>query len=274
MRKHKIAKWRIAPALVAAGLLLGGCGEQTAGSAQQAASAPQQVAAQGKKKIVVGVDFNYPPMAFQTASGEKKGFDIDLMREAFKRMGVEFEAQDINWNAFDTLLGTAKTVDMMWSGTTVTEQRKKLYAFTDPYLHSKVVIAVPANSPIASKRDLLGKKVGISTNSTALGKVEEMLGSSGGEAVQYMNTAAAMSAALAGNAQAAVGNDLEIFYYEARNPGKFRILADDFGEMAVAVALRQEDAALLADLNKALDSMRKDGTEKAIRQRWFGEHFQ
>jgi len=38
--------------------------------------------------------------------------------------------------------------------------------------------------------------------------------------------------------------------------------------------LRQEDAALLADLNKALDSMRKDGTEKAIRQRWFGEHFQ
>ena len=85
MRKHKIAKWRIAPALVAAGLLLGGCGEQTAGSAQQAASAPQQVAAQGKKKIVVGVDFNYPPMTFQTASGEKKGFDIDLMREAFKR---------------------------------------------------------------------------------------------------------------------------------------------------------------------------------------------
>ena len=243
--------------------------QQTA--AQQAAST---ATAQPSNRIIIGHEDTFPPMEFRTPLGELVGYDIDLAQEAFKRMGVEFEAQDINWNAFDTLLGTAKTVDMMWSGTTVTEQRKKLYAFTDPYLHSKVVIAVPANSPIASKRDLLGKKVGISTGSTALGKVEEMLGSSGGEAVQYMNTAAAMSAALAGNAQAAVGNDLEIFYYEARNPGKFRILADDFGEMAVAVALRQEDAALLADLNKALDSMRKDGTEKAIRQRWFGEHFQ
>ena len=39
-------------------------------------------------KIVIGLDDNFPPMGFRNESGELVGFDIDLAKEAAKRLGV------------------------------------------------------------------------------------------------------------------------------------------------------------------------------------------
>ena len=43
------------------------------------------------KKIVVGLDDNFPPMGFKNESNEIVGFDIDLAKEASKRLGREVE---------------------------------------------------------------------------------------------------------------------------------------------------------------------------------------
>jgi ABC-type amino acid transport substrate-binding protein len=40
-------------------------------------------------KIVVGLDDNFPPMGFRDEKNELVGFDIDMAREAAKRLGLE-----------------------------------------------------------------------------------------------------------------------------------------------------------------------------------------
>ena len=45
----------------------------------------------GPKKIVIGLDDNFAPMGFRNEKNEIVGMDIDLAREACKRLNMEVE---------------------------------------------------------------------------------------------------------------------------------------------------------------------------------------
>ena len=110
-----------------AGALLAGCGKnETAPAAQSAAPA-------APAKIVIGLDDNFPPMGFRNEKNELVGFDIDLAREAAKRLGIEVEFKPIDWSAKEAEL-SAQRVDVLWNGLTITEERKKNIDFTAPYM--------------------------------------------------------------------------------------------------------------------------------------------
>ena len=69
--------------------LLAGCG------GEKKAAAPEKKEA--GKKIVLGLDDNFPPMGFVDSNNKIVGFDIDLATEAAKRMGGEVEYKPIDW---------------------------------------------------------------------------------------------------------------------------------------------------------------------------------
>jgi len=147
-------------ALIALSLtaMLVACGKQEAApSATSAAPAPAAIS-----KIVVGLDDNFPPMGFRDEKNELVGFDIDMAREAAKRMGMEVDFKPIDWSAKEAEL-SAKRVDVLWNGLTITEERKKNIAFTAPYMENHQIVVVAATSPIKAKADLAGKVVGART---------------------------------------------------------------------------------------------------------------
>ena len=151
-------------ALIALSLtaMLVACGKQEAApSATSAAPAPAAIS-----KIVVGLDDNFPPMGFRDEKNELVGFDIDMAREAAKRMGMEVDFKPIDWSAKEAEL-SAKRVDVLWNGLTITEERKKNIAFTAPYMENHQIVVVAATSPIKAKADLAGKVVGAQDGSSA-----------------------------------------------------------------------------------------------------------
>jgi polar amino acid transport system substrate-binding protein len=68
-------------------------------------------------------------MGFRDASNQLVGFDIDMAREAARRIGIEVEFKPIDWNAKEAELN-GKRVDVLWNGLIITEERKKNIAFT------------------------------------------------------------------------------------------------------------------------------------------------
>lgn len=54
--------------------------------------------------------------------GELVGFDVDLAKEAMKRLGVELKLQAIDWNAKEQELNTGN-IDCIWNGFTITPER-------------------------------------------------------------------------------------------------------------------------------------------------------
>ena len=157
-------------ALIALSLtaMLVACGKQEAApSATSAAPAPAAIS-----KIVVGLDDNFPPMGFRDEKNELVGFDIDMAREAAKRMGMEVDFKPIDWSAKEAEL-SAKRVDVLWNGLTITEERKKNIAFTAPYMENHQIVVVAATSPIKAKADLAGKVVGAQDGSSAVDAVKK-----------------------------------------------------------------------------------------------------
>ena len=76
--------------------VLAACGKSEPAATAQAPAAPAPAAV---TKIVVGLDDNFPPMGFRDEKNELVGFDIDMAKEASKRLGMEVEFKPIDWSA-------------------------------------------------------------------------------------------------------------------------------------------------------------------------------
>jgi len=108
--------------------------------------------------IVVGCD-DYEPYTYIEASGEYSGIDVELAREAFHRIGYEPTFQMIQWEDKDELLNSG-AIDCLWSCFTMTG-REELYEWAGPYLYSRHVVVVRADSDIWTLADLKGRRVGV-----------------------------------------------------------------------------------------------------------------
>lgn len=253
-------------AALAASALLFGCGKSET-PAQSAA--PAQPAA--ATKIVVGLDDNFPPMGFRDEKNNLVGFDIDLAREAAKRLGVEVEFKPIDWNAKEAELG-GKRVDALWNGLTITEKRKEQIAFTKPYLENRQIVIVTAASPVKTKADLAGKVVGLQEGSSAVEAVEkDAVAKSLKEVKKFGDNVAALMDLTAGRLDALVVDEVVGRYYIAKKPGEYAVLDEHFGTEEYGVGVRKDDVELLGKLQKAMDEMKKDGAAARISTQWFGK---
>ena len=91
---------------------------------------------QDADKVVVGTSADYPPYEYIDETGKMVGFDIELMEEIAKRMGVTLEWQDM---PFDSLIAAVQEekIDMSISCFNYSEERDELVDFSDPYYISE-----------------------------------------------------------------------------------------------------------------------------------------
>ena len=259
--------------LLAAAGMLAGCGKQQgAASAASGASgaAPAGAADAGHAgKFVIGLDDNFPPMGFRNDKQELVGYDIDMAREAARRMGMEADFKPIDWSAKEAELN-GRRVDALWNGMTITEERKKNVAFTRPYMENHQIIVVTAASPIHAKADLAGKGVGVQDGSSAVEAVaKDPVSRQMKEIKKFGDNVAALMDLTTGRLDAVVVDEVVGRYYTSRKAGQYRILSDNFGSEEYGVGLRKDDKALLAKLDAALDAMKADGTAQKIAAKWF-----
>jgi polar amino acid transport system substrate-binding protein len=254
-------------AILTSSLLLGACGKK--GDATPAATLSEPT--QATTKIVIGLDDNFPPMGFRDDKNTLVGFDIDLAREAARRIGAEVEFKPIDWSAKEAELN-GKRVDALWNGLTITEERKANIAFTTPYLENRQIIIVTAKSAIKTKADLAGKVVGVQDGSSAVDAVgkDAAVSKSLKELKKFGDNVTALMDLSAGRLDALVVDEVVGRYYTAKKPGEYVILNENFGTETYGVGTRKDDKDLLNKLQNALDAMKKDGTAAKISTQWFG----
>ncbi|MDD3853462.1 MAG: amino acid ABC transporter substrate-binding protein, partial [Syntrophomonadaceae bacterium] len=228
---------------------------------------------QDKGFFVVGLDDAFPPMGFRDEKNEIVGFDIDLAKEAAKRMGIDVKFQAISWDAKEAELDSGN-IDAIWNGLTITEERKKNMLFTAPYIQDRQIIVVLPDSDIKTKADLNGKKIGIQIASSAVEAVEadkatyELIKDN---LLEFDTNDLAMRDLKGGGLQAVVVDEVVGRYYISKHPNEYRVLEENFGVEDFGVGLRLGDKTFHAELGKALSAMKADGKATEISQKWFGE---
>ena len=125
-------------------------------------------------KIVAGTSADYPPFEYVDESGEMIGFDIDLMKEIGKRMGVEMEIVDM---PFDSLIAAVQEgkIDISVAAFNYTEERDKTVDFTDAYYYAEDGFMVTEDfaGEINKPEDAANYSMGVQTGSTADGWATE-----------------------------------------------------------------------------------------------------
>lgn len=248
-----------ASALVIVGLVAG-CGAST-----------KQGNTEVPKKIVIGLDDNFPPMGFKDEKGELVGFDIDLAKEVAKRIGTEVEFKSIDWDSKEAEL-KSKRIDVLWNGLTITKERERNILFSKPYLRGDQIIAVKSDSGIADKAQLDGKRVGVQSGSTGLEAVKNDPQSKNFKEIkEYGDYVNAFMDLELGRIDAIVVDEMVGRYLIGKKGNNvFTVATGSFASEKVGVGMRKDEGALKEKVDAALQEVMNDGTADKLAQKWFG----
>ncbi len=117
------------------------CGNKaTDGNATGGNTASDLAYIKEKGKLIVGMT-DYAPMNFKDKNGEWTGFDTEFAQAVAKKLGVEVEFIEINWdNKYLEL--AAKDIDCIWNGMTITEEGKLNASISDAYVKNAQVVVM------------------------------------------------------------------------------------------------------------------------------------
>ena len=209
----------LAALCLAAGLV--GCADMPASSSEES-SLPT---------ILVGSDV-YPPFNYIGEDGAPTGIDVELAKEAFRRMGYRAEFTIIDWERKTQLLETGD-IDCVWGSFTI-NGREDDYRWAGPYMASRQVVA---DASLPALRDLYCFE-DRELIYTALGK---------------------------GYVDAIAAHEVSILQYMQDYNTEYRILDEPLQVVRLGVAFGKNDVrGLETQLTATLDEMRADGTLAAI----------
>jgi polar amino acid transport system substrate-binding protein len=217
--------------------------------------------------MTAGNSGSYPPFEIMEG-GKLVGFDVDMADEIGRRMGgikVKFEV--IDFKGMVAAL-TSKRVDTLITALTQTPERMERIAFSTPYYDAGIGALSRPESNIHKPEDLAGKIVGVQLGSSGDAFVREKLGTKVKEIKTYDAILLAVKD-LENRRVDAVVNPIPVLRHNARNV-KGLVTTEVWDRRVVGINTRKQDTDLLAEINKHLDAMQKDGFFKKLDEKWFG----
>jgi cystine transport system substrate-binding protein len=239
--------------------------ETNTGAATTEQNSLEVVKANGKLRI--GTEGTYAPFTFHDANGKLTGFDVEIAEEISKRLGVEAEFIETQWDGIFAGMD-AKRFDVIFNEVSITDERKVKYDFSDPYIVSKAVLVVAEdNEDIKSFADLKGKKSGQSLTSN----LSDIARENGAEIVAVEGFNQAIDLLTSGRIDATINDSLSYLDLLKQKPDVKIKQVDEVegGSQSAATFLKGNDE-LIEAVNDGLAEMKTDGTYLKISEKYFG----
>lgn len=224
-----------------------------------------------KGNFVAGITL-FEPMNYYDENGELTGFETEFTKAVCEKLGVEAKFQEIEWDKKEIELN-AKTIDAIWNGLTVTEDRKENMAFSKSYVRNKqvVVIKVDNKDKYTDEASMAGASCAAESGSAGQTAIEtsdvlsknEFIGSSAQKDVLLEVKSGTVELGVLDYvmAKASIGegtdyNDLMIVEGVELAPEEY------------AIGMRKGDTETVEKVNGAIDELVADGTLKALAEKY------
>lgn len=224
-----------------------------------------------KGNFVAGITL-FEPMNYYDENGELTGFETEFTKAVCEKLGVEAKFQEIEWDKKEIELN-AKTIDAIWNGLTVTEDRKENMSFSKSYVRNKqvVVIKVDNKDKYTDEASMAGASCAAESGSAGQTAIEssdvlsknEFIGSSAQKDVLLEVKSGTVELGVLDYvmAKASIGegtdyNDLMIVEGVELAPEEY------------AIGMRKGDTETVEKVNGAIDELVADGTLKALAEKY------
>ena len=208
--------------------------------------------------LTVGTNAEFPPFEYVDDNGEPDGFDMALIKAVGEKLGVTVEVVNMEFASLISSIGSK--IDVAIAGMTVTDERKESVDFSDSYYEAVQYVILPEGSEIATADDLKNKAIGVQ-----LGTTGDFIASDieGATVSQYNKAVDAVNDLINGRVDCVIIDKNPALVFEGKFEGQITAVDGaqfDFEPEQYAIAMPKGDAALVEQVNKALEEIKADGT--------------
>ncbi|MEJ8825375.1 transporter substrate-binding domain-containing protein [Variovorax humicola] len=223
-----------------------------------------------RKKVLIAVDIGAPPYGFLDSDAKQAGSDVEAARMLAKDLGVELEIVPVSGpNRVPFLL--SKKADLVMASFSITDDRKKVIDFSDPYGVVPIVVAGPKATTLKSFADLSGKNVAVTRGTTSDQELSRGVKEiSGVTVVRYEDDATTNTAVATGQQDYMAAAPSVIPAVKKANPSRDIDIKFVMKSFPYGVGLRKDDSALKAWVDGWVKTNLKNGKFNEIYKRHFG----
>ena len=224
----------------------------------------KEAASEGEKELKVGLNSTFAPFEY-IKDGKLTGFDVDLINEIGKNLGYKITFID---QAFDGLIPALKAgkIDVIVSGMSATEERKKSVDFTDEYFTStQVYLRKKGNTSVTEKNNLKGKKIGVQ-----LGTIQEIEAKKidGASVVPNESTVNVLMELNAGKNDVVILENIVAFEY-LKNYPDLEVFFEEPLDAGMAMAFdKGKHTELISKINAELKKLNENGKYDELRNKY------
>jgi ABC-type amino acid transport substrate-binding protein len=221
-------------------------------------------------KLIAGVKTDFPPFGTIDASGKNVGFDVDvahLFAKALFNDEQQVELVAVTSGNRIPFLQSGK-IDIIIATVTVTEERRQIVEFSEPYFMSGSLLLVPKASTAKGLEDMAGKTIAVIQGAIQDKDVEQMQPKA--SRVKFGKVSEALLAVKGGRADGFVQDDVLILTLARENPD-MKAVGKAFIPRPYGIAARKGDTEFIGWVNAQLRKMHQDGTYDRLWKKYFAD---
>lgn len=230
---------------------------------------PSAKATPVKSTYKIVMDSSFAPFEYQNDSGKYEGIDVDLIKAIAEQQGFNIELSN---PGFDAALNAVQAgqADAVIAGMSITDARKEIFDFSDPYYTSNILLAVKKGSSVKSYEDLNGMTVGAKNGTASYTWLSEHADQYG-YSLRAFDEASTMYDSLNSGSIDALMDDEAVLRYAIKQGRKFEtpIDGEKSGEYGFAVN-KGANPELLEMFNNGLAALVKSGKYDKIVNKYLG----
>ena len=224
-----------------------------------------------KGNFVAGITL-FEPMNYYDENGELTGFETEFTKAVCEKLGVEAKFQEVEWDKKEIELN-AKTIDAIWNGLTVTEERKENMGFSKSYVRNKQVVVIKADNKdkYTDEASMAGASCAAESGSAGQTAIEtspvlsqnEFVGASAQKDVLLEVKAGTVELGVLDYvmAKASIGEGTD--YSDLMIVEGVELAPEEY-----AIGMRKGDTETIEKVNGAIDELVADGTLKALAEKY------
>ncbi|MBQ7934105.1 MAG: basic amino acid ABC transporter substrate-binding protein [Lachnospiraceae bacterium] len=219
-------------------------------------------AASSDNVLVVGTNAEFPPFEYIGDDGNPDGFDIALIKEIGKKLGMEVKVENMEFGSLVAAIGSK--IDASIAGMTITEERLESVDFSDPYYDAYQYVIVSIDSNIATFEDLKYQNIGCQLGTTGFYIADEDI--EGAKAIGYNKGVDAVNDLINGRVDLVIIDKNPAMVFGEKFSDKVKVLdGAQFGfEMEQYAIALPKGSELVGKVNNALKELKADGTFDAL----------
>ncbi|MBD9651800.1 transporter substrate-binding domain-containing protein [Ensifer sp. NPDC090286] len=233
------------------------------------ASSVSHAADLGGKLLKVGSDTTSPPMeSIDPATGQVVGFDVDVVNAVCAKINCQAEFITTGWDGIFAALDQG-SFDLVASGVSITEERKKAMDFSDPYIVNSQAVLMRADDQgitLDAFKDA-GRKLSAQANTTDAQVAESVVGKE--NVAAYDTFSAAIIALKNKDVDGVVINGANAAAYEREFAGELVVAIKDLESDPLGLVFRKGDENVAA-FNEGLKMIKDDGTLDQLISKYWG----